>query len=77
VVAECALGRVDATFERRLSDIAQQLLGADAVIRPAIEQELPEPEEPASAISELSQNETEKVVTTDPAAAEGDDDAPA
>lgn len=78
VVAECALGRVDATFERRLSDIAQQLLGADAVIRPAIEQELPEPEEPASTISSLSQNETEQeVVTTDPAAAEGDDDAPA
>jgi len=77
VVAECALGRVDATFERRLSDIAQQLLGADAVIRPAIEQEFPEPEEPDPQTPDVAQNETGKVATADPDAAEGDDDAPA
>ncbi len=40
VIAECSLGRIDASFDRRITDIAQQLLDEDAVIRPALEREL-------------------------------------
>lgn len=77
VVAECALGRVDATFERRLSDIAQQLLGGEAVIRPAIEQELLEAAGPAPEAPDLSQTATDEGATAEQDAAEGDDDASA
>jgi len=46
VVAECSLGRVDATFERRVSDIAVQLLGEDAYSRnESTVNEEPAPEE--------------------------------
>lgn len=34
VIAECSLGRVDASFDRRITDIAQNLLDQDSVIRP-------------------------------------------
>ena len=70
VVAECALGRVDATFERRLSDIAQQLLGGEAVIRPTIEQE----EQDAETTPAVSQDAPGDAAAE---AAQEDDDASA